>query len=59
MFLHAHQVSFVWPDSGTEFSVSAPLPAELDAVIDALGREETPALGNCEARRRAARRPAR
>ena len=36
MFLHAHQVSFVWPDSGVEFSVSAPLPADLAAVIDAL-----------------------
>lgn len=36
MFLHAHQVSFVWPESGVEFSASAPLPAELAAVIDAL-----------------------
>jgi 23S rRNA pseudouridine955/2504/2580 synthase len=39
MFLHAHQVSFVWPDSGTEFSVSAPLPSELAAVLDALGEK--------------------
>lgn len=37
MFLHAHQLSFVWPDSGMEFSVSAPLPADLAAAIDALG----------------------
>jgi 23S rRNA pseudouridine955/2504/2580 synthase len=36
MFLHAHQVSFVWPDTGVEFSVSAPLPPDLAAVIDAL-----------------------
>ena len=36
MFLHAHQVSFVWPDTGVEFTVSAPLPAELKAVIDEL-----------------------
>ena len=36
MFLHAHQVSFVWPESGMEFSVSAPLPADLAAVIDHL-----------------------
>jgi hypothetical protein len=36
MFLHAHQVSFVWPESGVEFSVSAPLPADLATVIDAL-----------------------
>ncbi len=36
MFLHAHQLSFVWPDTGVEFSVSAPLPADLAAVIDKL-----------------------
>jgi len=36
MFLHAHRLSFVWPDSGVEFSVSTPLPADLSAVIDAL-----------------------
>ncbi len=36
MFLHAHQVSFVWPDSGLEFSVSSPLPADLSAVIELL-----------------------
>jgi len=36
MFLHAHQLSFVWPDSGVEFSVSAPLPSDLAAVIDNL-----------------------
>jgi 23S rRNA pseudouridine955/2504/2580 synthase len=37
MFLHAHHVSFVWPDTGVEFSVSTPLPQELKSVIDALG----------------------
>lgn len=36
MFLHAHQVSFTWPDTGVEFSVNAPLPAELKAVLDGL-----------------------
>jgi len=36
MFLHAHQLSFVWPDSGVEFTVSTPLPAELAAVIECL-----------------------
>jgi 23S rRNA pseudouridine955/2504/2580 synthase len=36
MFLHAHQLSFTWPDTGVEFSASAPLPAELKAVIDKL-----------------------
>jgi 23S rRNA pseudouridine955/2504/2580 synthase len=36
MFLHAHQLSFTWPDTGMEFSASAPLPPDLSAVIDAL-----------------------
>jgi 23S rRNA pseudouridine955/2504/2580 synthase len=36
MFLHAHHVSFVWPDTGVEFSVSAPLPPDLATVIDVL-----------------------
>ncbi len=36
MFLHASSVSFTWPDRGTDFSVNAPLPADLGAVIDAL-----------------------
>jgi 23S rRNA pseudouridine955/2504/2580 synthase len=39
MFLHAHQLSFVWPESGVEFSASAPLPADLAAVIDALSEK--------------------
>jgi 23S rRNA pseudouridine955/2504/2580 synthase len=39
MFLHAHQLSFVWPDTGVEFSASTPLPADLSAVIDALTAE--------------------
>jgi 23S rRNA pseudouridine955/2504/2580 synthase len=37
MFLHAHHLSFTWPDTGVVFSASAPLPAELAAVVDALG----------------------
>jgi 23S rRNA pseudouridine955/2504/2580 synthase len=36
MFLHAHHVSFKWPETGVEFSVSAPLPADLANVVDAL-----------------------
>jgi len=36
MFLHAHSVSFDWPNGG-EFSVNTPLPPELAAVIDNLG----------------------
>jgi 23S rRNA pseudouridine955/2504/2580 synthase len=38
MFLHSHSVSFEWPQGahGGLFSASAPLPAELSGVIDAL-----------------------
>jgi hypothetical protein len=36
MFLHAHQLSFTWPDTGVEFTASAPLPPDLSAVIDVL-----------------------
>lgn len=36
MFLHAHAIAFVWPDTGEEFSVSVPLPAELRAVLSSL-----------------------
>jgi 23S rRNA pseudouridine955/2504/2580 synthase len=35
-FLHAQSVAFEWPGSGMPFHVSAPLPAELSAVLDAL-----------------------
>jgi 23S rRNA pseudouridine955/2504/2580 synthase len=35
MFLHAHSVSFDWPQGG-DFSASAPLPADLSKLIDAL-----------------------
>ena len=35
MFLHAHSLSFTWPQ-GTLFSINTPLPAELAAVLDAL-----------------------
>jgi 23S rRNA pseudouridine955/2504/2580 synthase len=36
MFLHAHSLAFVWPDTGQEFAVSVPLPEELKNVLDAL-----------------------
>jgi 23S rRNA pseudouridine955/2504/2580 synthase len=36
MFLHAHSLSFSWPQ-GMDFSISAPLPAQLAAVLDQLG----------------------
>jgi 23S rRNA pseudouridine955/2504/2580 synthase len=35
MFLHAHSLAFSWPGGGAE-SFSAPLPAELHAVLDRL-----------------------
>jgi 23S rRNA pseudouridine955/2504/2580 synthase len=35
MFLHAHSVSFTWPQGG-EFSVNTPLPPDLAAVLDTL-----------------------
>ena len=47
MFLHAHSVSFDWPNGGA-FSASAPLPPELANVVDALSsgpREKTRAEG--------------
>jgi 23S rRNA pseudouridine955/2504/2580 synthase len=37
MFLHAHSVSFDWPQGGT-VSLSSPLPAELKAVLDRLSQ---------------------
>lgn len=36
MFLHAHIMSFDWPQGGA-FSASAPLPSELATVLDTLG----------------------
>jgi 23S rRNA pseudouridine955/2504/2580 synthase len=54
MFLHAHSMSFEWPQGGT-FSASAPLPPELAAVLDRLG-ENLKATGS---RRGAAHRRAR
>ena len=54
MFLHAHSVSFDWPQGG-QVSISAPLPAELKAVLDALGNADARATRN---RRRAAPRKA-
>jgi 23S rRNA pseudouridine955/2504/2580 synthase len=36
MFLHAHSLSFDWPDTGEPFTASAPLPDDLKAVLTAL-----------------------
>jgi 23S rRNA pseudouridine955/2504/2580 synthase len=37
IFLHAHSIAFDWPGTGVPFHVSAPLPADLAAVIDTIG----------------------
>jgi 23S rRNA pseudouridine955/2504/2580 synthase len=62
MFLHAHSLSFTWPQ-GAPFSINTPLPPDLKAVLDALSADaggprgaSLRAGGNP---RRAARRPAR
>jgi 23S rRNA pseudouridine955/2504/2580 synthase len=36
LFLHAHSVSFEWPESGEPFHVSAPLDDELRGVVESL-----------------------
>jgi 23S rRNA pseudouridine955/2504/2580 synthase len=46
-FLHAQSVAFDWPGSGVPFHASAPLPAELAAVLDAI----TPVKKRATARR--------
>jgi 23S rRNA pseudouridine955/2504/2580 synthase len=43
MFLHAHSLSFAWPDGGSEHSYSAPLPPPLRAVLDQLGGQRAAA----------------
>jgi 23S rRNA pseudouridine955/2504/2580 synthase len=63
MFLHAHSLSFAWPQGG-EFSVNTPLPAELAAVLDQLPAQRRRAAGHravtaAGSRRRAARLRAR
>ena len=40
MFLHSHSLSFVWPDTGEEFSASVPLPEELRNVLTALATDQ-------------------
>ena len=43
MFLHAHQLSFVWPETGVEFSARARRCRRIwPRSIDAAGRPETP-----------------
>ena len=39
IFLHARSIAFDWPDSGAPFHASAPLPADLSAMIATLAGE--------------------
>jgi 23S rRNA pseudouridine955/2504/2580 synthase len=43
-FLHAQSVAFEWPGSGVPFHVSAPLPAELVAVLDNITPQKRKAI---------------
>lgn len=40
MFLHAFRIQFEDPDTEREVTVEAPLPPELQTVLDQLGGEE-------------------
>jgi 23S rRNA pseudouridine955/2504/2580 synthase len=59
MFLHAHSLSFAWPQGG-EFSVSTPLPPELAHVLDEIGAHPAPRSAvslRADGNRRRATRP--
>jgi 23S rRNA pseudouridine955/2504/2580 synthase len=45
MFLHAHSLSFTWPETGEEFHASVPLPDELKAVLNSLEVKNAPPAG--------------
>ncbi len=45
IFLHAQSIAFDWPGSGVPFHASAPLPADLAAVLDAIALKKRPAGG--------------
>jgi 23S rRNA pseudouridine955/2504/2580 synthase len=57
MFLHAHSLAFVWPESGEEFSVSVPLPDDLREVLDAVSEQRAPRTADRGRRCAASRRP--
>ena len=42
IFLHAQSIAFDWPGSGVPFHASAPLPADLAAVLDVIGQKKRP-----------------
>jgi 23S rRNA pseudouridine955/2504/2580 synthase len=63
-FLHAQSVAFEWPGSGVPFHASAPLPAELAAVLDAITpmkrkAPKSPAQKGPAQKRPASKRPVR
>src|ERR1700683_456268 len=41
IFLHAQSIAFDWPGSGVPFHVSAPLPADLAGVLDAITQQKS------------------
>jgi 23S rRNA pseudouridine955/2504/2580 synthase len=43
IFLHAQSIAFDWPGSGVPFHASAPLPADLATVLDAIALKKRPA----------------
>jgi hypothetical protein len=43
MFLHAHSIAFVWPDTGVPLAVSAPLPEDLRRALDAVNEARSTA----------------
>jgi len=53
MFLHAHSLSFVWPDTGRSSSFNTPLPPDLAAVVDRLAATAKSGRGGAAASQRA------
>jgi 23S rRNA pseudouridine955/2504/2580 synthase len=51
VFLHAQSVAFDWPGTGVPFHASAPMPADLAAVLDSLTSTERKAPGKRKATR--------
>lgn len=56
IFLHAQSIAFEWPGSGVPFHASAPLPAELAAVLDAIAPQKRKAAGGRKTAGRSAKR---
>ena len=53
IFLHAQSIAFDWPGSGVPFHASAPLPADLAAVLDAIAQKRRPPAAGAARKRRA------